>query len=281
MAHFSLQVAQNAVCDPEVDCYLDRLRPLIRTEYTTTLGGDYRSYPPPNPNEQIPPTGKDIHHILGYLDTVRPRLNAVISLLKDCKGQRGLDVGICYGLIDIVLRERYGVRIEGAELPLNIPAYCSLALNRGIPITPWCLGTPPPFEPASFDFVVFMEVLEHLKLPPGRTIDTLASLIRPGGMLILTTPNFARYENIAALSRGESIVETYREDLPDDVDVTDYVMHIREYTISEVVEYVENTGLRIEKLLMCNQWSAHDRLLPNPLLNDIMIVCAKKSCTPE
>ena len=107
---------------------------------------------------------------------------------------------------------------------------------------------------------------------------TLASLIKPGGMLVLTTPNFARYENIVALIKGENIVEAYREDLPDSADVTDYVGHIREYTIAEIVEHIENAGLVIEQLLMCNQWAV---LLPNPLLNDIMIVCARKPDKPE
>ena len=277
MARFSLELARNVVRDPEVDRHLDALRPLIRSEYTFTTSGDYRAYPRANPSERIPPTEKEIEHILRYLDKVRPRLNAVIRLLKDRQGQRGLDVGICYGLIDIVLRERYDVLIEGAELPVNIPAYCALVLNRGIPVTPWQLGTPPPFRQDSFEFVVFMEVLEHLKLPPGRTIKTLASLIKPGGTIVLTTPNFARFENTAKLMRGENIVDQYREDLPGDIDVTDYVGHIREYTVGEIVAYIEDAGLTIEKLLMCNQWSAHDRPLPDPLSNDIMIVSARKS----
>ena len=70
-------------------------------------------------------------------------------------------------------------------------------------------------------------------------------------------------------------VEAYHEDLPDDLDVTDYVSHIREYMISEVVEHMENAGLRIEQVLTCNQWAPHDRL-HEPLLNDIIIVDARK-----
>lgn len=59
MTRFSLQLAQNAVRDPEVDYHLDALRPLIRTEYHFTLSGDYRSYPQPDPNERIRPTEED------------------------------------------------------------------------------------------------------------------------------------------------------------------------------------------------------------------------------
>ena len=278
LTSFGLQAVQNAIRDPEVDSHLDALRPLIRSEYTFTTSGDYRSYPPPDPDKLMEPTEEDINNILVYLDQVRPRFNAVISLLKDRWGQRGLDVGICYGLIDVVLRETYGVLIEGAELPINIPAYCAIPLNRGIPVTPWQLGTTPPFDPESFDFIVFMDVLEHLKLPPGRTIATLASLIKPGGALVLTTPNFARYENIAKLVRGENIVQPYPEDLPDEVDSTDYVGHIREYTIGEVARHIEDAGLVIEHMSTCNQWRPHNELLPNPLLNDIIIAYATKKC---
>lgn len=277
MTNFQLQAVRNAVCDPEVDHGLDALRLVVRSDYTFTISGDYRSYPPPNPDERMKSTEKDIQNILSYLDQVWPRYNTVISLLKYRRGQRGLDVGTGYGLIDVVLRETYGVLIEGVELPINIPAYCAIPLNHGIPITPWRLGTPSPFDPESFDFVIFMDVLEHLKLPPGRTIVTLASLIKQGGALVLTAPNLARYENIAKLIGGKSILEAFREDLPDEADVTDHVGHIREYTIAEVIEYVENSGLVIEQLLTCNQWRAHDDLLSNPLLNDIIIVYATKT----
>ena len=121
-----------------------------------------------------------------------------------------------------------------------------------------------------------MEVLEHLKLPPRRTISRISSLIEPGGRFLLTTPNIARQGNIEALKRGRNIVETYREDLPEGVDVTDYVAHIREYTISEVVEHVEHAGLIVQQVLTCNQWAPHDRLI-EPRLNDIMIIDARKA----
>ena len=199
----------------------------------------------------------------------------VISLLKEETG-RGLDVGICYGLIDVVLTDDYGVQIEGSELPFNINAYCAIPLNRGLPVTPWDLNSSPPFERESFSFVVLMEVLEHLKLPPRRTISRISSLIEPGGRLILTTPNLARQSNIEALQHGRNIVEAYREDLPDGVDVTDYVAHVREYTILEVVEHVEQAGLVVQQVLTCNQWAPHDRL-NEPHLNDIMIIDARKA----
>ncbi len=271
---FHISEIKNAVLDPEVDRFMARLPSIIESEYTFTTRGDYRTYPRVDPEHQIPATEEHIGHIRRYLRSVRSRINVVISLLKEETG-RGLDVGICYGLIDVVLTNNYGVQIEGSELPFNINAYCAMLLNRGLPVTPWDLSSAPPFERETFNFVVLMEVLEHLKLPPRRTISTISSLIAPGGRLILTTPNIARQANIQALRHGRNIVETYREDLPDGVDVTDYVAHIREYTISEVVEHVEHAGLTIQQVLTCNQWAPHDRL-NEPCINDIMIVDARK-----
>lgn len=272
---FHIGETRNAVLDPEVDRFIDRLPPLIEREYTFTTGGDYRSYPRADPELRIPATEEHVGRIRRYLRNVRPRMNVVISMLKE-ETRRGLDIGICYGLIDVVLADEFGVQIEGSELPFNINAYCAIPLNRGLRVTPWDLTFPPPFERETFSFVVLMEVLEHLKLPPRRTISRISSLIEPGGRLILTTPNIARQGNIEALQRGRNIVETYREDLPEGVDVTDYVAHIREYTISEVVEHVEHAGLTVQQVLTCNQWAPHDRLI-EPRLNDIMIIDARKA----
>lgn len=43
-------------------------------------------------------------------------------------------------------------------------------------------------EPAAFDVVTCMEMLEHVP-NPGATIDTLAQLVKPGGMMFLSTIN--------------------------------------------------------------------------------------------
>lgn len=45
------------------------------------------------------------------------------------------------------------------------------------------------FPDARFDFVVSLEVLEHLP-DPARHLVELARITRPGGLLLLTTPNF-------------------------------------------------------------------------------------------
>ena len=45
-----------------------------------------------------------------------------------------------------------------------------------------------PFEDAAFDYVVCTEVIEHTT-DPSRAVAELARVLRPGGTLVLTTPN--------------------------------------------------------------------------------------------
>ena len=46
-----------------------------------------------------------------------------------------------------------------------------------------------PFKPGAFDLVSFMEVIEHTR-SPAASLDETARVLRPGGRLALTTPNY-------------------------------------------------------------------------------------------
>jgi SAM-dependent methyltransferase len=46
-----------------------------------------------------------------------------------------------------------------------------------------------PFRDGAFDLVSFMEVIEHTQAP-GRSLDEVRRVLRPGGRLALTTPNY-------------------------------------------------------------------------------------------
>ncbi len=49
-----------------------------------------------------------------------------------------------------------------------------------------------PFEPASFDAVVCGDLIEHLR-DPGALLARVRPLLKPGGRLVLTTPNVANW----------------------------------------------------------------------------------------
>ena len=50
----------------------------------------------------------------------------------------------------------------------------------------------------TFDVVVAKEVIEHV-LEPARWAQVLAARVRPGGTLVLTTPNYGRFSTLPLL----------------------------------------------------------------------------------
>ena len=96
-----------------------------------------------------------------------------------------------------------------------------------------------PFADAAFDVVLFCEVLEHLLNDPWFALCEMHRVLKPGGTLIVTTPNVARLENIARLLAGENLYDPYSGYGP-------YGRHNREFTLGEVRRLLEHGGFRIE-----------------------------------
>jgi dolichol-phosphate mannosyltransferase len=75
-----------------------------------------------------------------------------------------------------------------------------------------------PFEDESFECVICSEVIEHIPDEGGRLIDELTRILKPGGTLILGTPDFGRwewrtiewiYDRVAPGAYGEEHVTLY------------------------------------------------------------------------
>ena len=98
-----------------------------------------------------------------------------------------------------------------------------------------------PFPSASFDVVLFCEILEHLQSDPIRVLREIKRVLKQGGKLILTTPNVARLENICRLIAGENIYDPYSGYGP-------YGRHNREYTRDELAKLLGYAGFEIEVL---------------------------------
>jgi 2-polyprenyl-3-methyl-5-hydroxy-6-metoxy-1,4-benzoquinol methylase len=216
-------------------------------------------------------------HALNYFDNQWSRMNVIIGLLRDMPpGAVGLDVGIAYGFLDLVLRDQYGLNIFGADLKQSIDIFSEFAISQRIKLCPWDITSEPlPFEPGSFQFVIFAEVLEHLRCPASRVMQKLADCLCPGGTLNLTTPNIARYYNVWRLSRGLNILAPYPNEVPIGADAMDYVDHPREYTIGEVVRLVYDAGLNVNRVIMVN--ARRSPACANPYLDETMCVICQKS----
>jgi SAM-dependent methyltransferase len=92
-----------------------------------------------------------------------------------------------------------------------------------------------PFGDASFDCVMFCEVLEHLTTDPLFPLLEFRRVLKPGGHLVLTTPNVARLENVARMVAGANLYDPYSG-------YGAYGRHNREYTRHELWHLLHHCG---------------------------------------
>lgn len=98
-----------------------------------------------------------------------------------------------------------------------------------------------PYAEATFDVILNCEIIEHLLCNPVHMLAECHRVLKPGGLLILTTPNALRLSNVLGLLRGRNIYDKYyREPL--------YARHAREYSPEEVQRLFEEIGFRVTHL---------------------------------
>jgi 2-polyprenyl-3-methyl-5-hydroxy-6-metoxy-1,4-benzoquinol methylase len=172
----------------------------------------------------------------GYVPLNERRHRAHAKLLDAVGGNRRvLDVGCSSGYLSKPLHER-GNTIVGLELD---PAAANEAEQ-------WCervlVGDVErmelPLEPASFDVVLCGDVIEHLR-EPGAALARLRPFLRPGGTLVLSTPNVANWALRLSLLAGR-----WRYTDRGLLDRT----HIHFFTRATLVETVERAGYHVARV---------------------------------
>lgn len=97
-----------------------------------------------------------------------------------------------------------------------------------------------PYADGTFDVVFFCEIMEHLVIDPLRVFPKLLRIVKPGGRLILTTPNAVRLINFANMVAGSNFFDRYHPD--NGV----YGRHNREFTVEELELLLRDAGFEIE-----------------------------------
>lgn len=97
-----------------------------------------------------------------------------------------------------------------------------------------------PFPDDSFDVLLFCEMLEHMLMNPVAALREMHRVLKPGGVLVLTTPNVARLDNALSLIGGGNIYDPYSGFGP-------YGRHNREYTSHELRRLLEFAGFEVEQ----------------------------------
>jgi 2-polyprenyl-3-methyl-5-hydroxy-6-metoxy-1,4-benzoquinol methylase len=146
-----------------------------------------------------------------------------------------LDVGCSSGYLAAPLAAA-GARVVGVELDPDAAeaarAYCADVLVGDLEAMEL------PLEPASFDAIVCGDLVEHLR-DPERALARLRPLLRPGGRLVLSTPNVANWAMRLSLLGGR-----WRYTERGILDRT----HTHLFTRRTLVETVEAAGFRVLEL---------------------------------
>ena len=128
------------------------------------------------------------------------------------------------------------------------------------------------------DIILFAEVLEHLYTNPNQVLKYMHSFLKPSGYMILQTPNGVSLDKRIKMLLGKNpfhLIEDHRQN------------HFREYTKSELVNYVESTGFEVIYLESKNYFNPDQTLfqrlylklnnwMPSSWRDGITIVAQKK-----
>jgi SAM-dependent methyltransferase len=118
--------------------------------------------------------------------------------------------------------------------------------SNGIDAFVWDLALNDSPMSRQFDVIFFSEVIEHLPVPGHIPLARLRSILRPGGLLLCSTPNLYRLRNVIYLIRGRQLFDYF--DVPG---VRGYG-HVLEYSAEHLSWQFERAGFEDFSISLCD-----------------------------
>jgi SAM-dependent methyltransferase len=168
-------------------------------------------------------------------------INMLLRAIDKLRPLKALNVGCAQATLDLLLAER-GVDMTCLEIRSGFLEYAKLRHERGI--VHWVLGNffEVQLENGPFDLVMSHHAIEHI-VEPQEFVRRMASYARPGGHVLITTPNHSYIRNrlpnfmeIGDLSRYPGFANSC--DAPD---------HIFAFARDELCSLGTNVGLQVEQ----------------------------------
>jgi 2-polyprenyl-3-methyl-5-hydroxy-6-metoxy-1,4-benzoquinol methylase len=184
-------------------------------------------------------------HSRGYAYAYANRFNKTIKLVEEAlpKGSRILDIAAAQGNFTLSLAER-GYQMTWNDLRFELEDYVKLKYEHGqVAYAPGNV-----FElnfDQLFDGVIITEIIEHVA-HPDEFLRQVSKLLRPGGYVIMTTPNGGYIKNDLPRFSDHpdpSIFESSQFKPNSDG-------HIFLLYPDEVIRLGEEAGLEVDKLIL-------------------------------
>jgi 2-polyprenyl-3-methyl-5-hydroxy-6-metoxy-1,4-benzoquinol methylase len=123
-----------------------------------------------------------------------------LAVLLVADGSRVLDIGTATGTVAEALRER-GARVWGVEIDEAAAKEAAKACEQIVIGDVEQLDLDAELDQHEFDWLLLLDVLEHLR-DPLATLKRSASLLAPGGRVLISIPNVAHTSVRLQLLRG-------------------------------------------------------------------------------
>jgi SAM-dependent methyltransferase len=187
--------------------------------------------------------------VVPYLNDALPRFLRTLDILPLRSALRVLEFGANPYLFSILVKQLLDYELEFAnftgatifdtEVTHGVQRVSSdrYAEKYSFEYTSFNIElSPSPYPPKSFDAILFCEILEHLVIDPISIFPKLLDMLKPGGVLVLTTPNAVRLVNFAYMLAGTNFFDRYHP--ANGI----YGRHNREFTVAEVDRLLSDAG---------------------------------------
>ena len=212
-----------------------------------------------------------------YLDEHTIRFAETINFIpRRASNLKILDVGAGPGFLSILMKHSLQCSVEAVDLQQDVLFYEERFNKKGITIKASDFDQESlPYKDKDFDIVLLAEVMEHLK-SPVRVLTEVKRVLKPGGYLILTTPNISQLGNIARLIRGQSIHPSINLNV---LLGTPHAPHFREYALIELTNMLIDMGFAIDKIHMSRCWDQTWKTMGVLIKNIITLIIPRyRSC---